>query len=326
MRSRASRALVATAAIVAAVIAAVGAFAGPALAEHGGAHGINTGEGDDGNGDGGGGGEVEVTFPTGTVEVSAGYRSELGVVSEPDRSVEAGPRIGCYYFIVVDVPPYIATFGYAEALALYEAQGDAPLAPVGIFCFFIESQAAVGGYPRIWTPNPPPGGEPPLIDLIELETFTRDQIVFDAPAPELSPVGDQVVGVASWLAVTSQLDYDSVSAQAGPIWVTATPVFEHIRWEMGNGDELLCIDDVDVVWNPALGEDDQTSDCTYVYESNGEGSLVATNVTATATWTVYVLTSDDVAANPAAVAQPRGTITQATTVVTNVRELQAVID
>ena len=314
-----------TAGLVAALfLASVSAPIETANAAHVPGHGISNSDGN--SPDQGGDGETSVSFSTDTVEVSAGFRSELRLVTEPDRSVGTRRPIGCYYFVVVDAPPYVTTFGYTAALSLYEAQGPTPLRPVGIFCFFIDTKEAVSGYPRVWIPNPGPGNEPPLIDLIELEAFARRQITFEPPVLELSPPNDQIVGVATWLAVTSPLDHNPVSAQAGPIWITATPVFEHVTWQMGNGDELVCVDDTDRVWSRERSATAQSSNCTYLFESNGEGAAVETNVTATTTWTIHVLTSDDVASNPDATGQPRGTVSQSATIVANVRELQAVID
>ena len=90
---------------------------------------------------------------------------------------------------------------------------------------------------------------------------------------------------------------------------------------MGNGDQVTCTDDVAAVWHP--DRPDQTSTCTYVYESNGAGAVVETEITATATWTILTITSDD---PEGAAPRPSGTVSRSTTFTTDVRELQAVID
>ena len=295
--------------------AAITGWLTPARAAHIEGHGISGG---DGNNDSSGG--TTVSFPTGTVEITAGFRSELAIFSEPDRTVGTRRPVGCFYFVVIDTEPHIETFGRAEALALHEQRTNTDN-PVGIHCFFIDTRAAIAGYPRVWDPTPTPGAQPPLIDLVELEIWARNQLTFTPPTPQLSPAGDQFVGIASWLAVTSELDYAPISAQAGPIWITATPVFRNVTWDMGNGDQVTCTDDVTAVWHP--DRPDQTSMCTYVYESNGDGAVVETEITATATWNILTATSDDPAG---AAPRPSGTVSRSTTFTTDVRELQAVID
>jgi len=295
--------------------AAITGWLTPARAAHIEGHGISGG---DGNNDSSGG--TAVSFPTGTVEITAGFRSELAIVSEPDRTVGTRRPVGCFYFVVIDTEPHIETFGRAEALALHEQRTNTDN-PVGIHCFFIDTRAAIAGYPRVWDPTPTPGAQPPLIDLVELEIWARNQLTFTPPTPQLSPAGDQFVGIASWLAITSELDYAPISAQAGPIWITATPVFRNATWDMGNSDQVACTDDVAAVWHP--DRPDQTSTCTYVYESNGAGAVVETEITATATWTILTVTSDD---PEGAAPRPSGTVSRSTTFTTDVRELQAVID
>jgi len=304
-----------TALALAIAAAAITGWLTPARAAHIEGHGISGG---DGNNDSSGG--TAVSFPTGTVEITAGFRSELAIVSEPDRTVGTRRPVGCFYFVVIDTEPHIETFGRAEALTLHEQRTNTDN-PIGIHCFFIDTRAAIAGYPRVWDPTPTPGAQPPLIDLVELEIWARNQLTFTPPTPQLSPAGDQFVGIASWLAITSELDYAPISAQAGPIWITATPVFRNVTWDMGNGDQVTCTDDVAAVWHP--DRPDQTSTCTYVYESNGAGAVVETEITATATWTILTVTSDD---PEGAAPRPSGTVSRSTTFTTDVRELQAVID
>ena len=111
--------------------------------------------------------------------------SELAIVSEPDRTVGTRRPVGCFYFVVIDSEPHIETFGRAEALALYEQRTNTDN-PVGIHCFFIDTRAAIAGYPRVWIPPPTPGAQPPLIDIVELEIWARNQLTF-TPPPRSSP-------------------------------------------------------------------------------------------------------------------------------------------
>ena len=72
------------------------------------------------------------------------------------------------------------------------------------------------------------------------------------------------MGIPTWLAVTSTLDYEPVSAQAGPVWATARPEFAEAVWEMANGDIVRCRSDTARSWEPVTPDDPR---CSYTYES-----------------------------------------------------------
>jgi hypothetical protein len=85
--------------------------------------------------------------------------------------------------------------------------------------------------------------------------FAQSQIDFDPPASVLSPSGRQIVGVATWLAVTSELEDPDVTAQAGLAWATVRTRFVEAVWDLGDGAVVTCTDDVATTWNPAVDAD-----------------------------------------------------------------------
>ena len=270
------------------------------------------------------GGEVDDSDAGGTPDVDrqlsddsatfmVSYREDLTVVTE--RGGRPGSQAQCGFFDVETADE----FSYAFTIV--------PTTPYERDTWFIL---------HCWTPNGSPWGDglpgfpigyeccdpgmPGLtvVDDWDVAAFAVANIDFTIPAFEVSPEAEQVVGIPTWLAVTSPIDFAPVNAAAGPIWATATPVFREAVWNLGNGDELSCTDDVAVVWQP--GVDDQTSNCTYTYITNLEGEPFAGEVTVF--WDIYWESSELGGAGP----QYWGEIEQTSAVEFNVRELQAAID
>ena len=281
-------------------------MSGTALADD---HGLAGGGGEEPPDDGG---STGTRYNNGTVTVEAAYRDSMDLVTVVDRGGPAPDPIRCgFYEFVPDIIEFFPVpREYAERIAN-------PL----IHCWWDNGgfddpwTFPLPGYPQPWDPTGPPPG--PIVTHEEVSEFAADSIAFELPTPETSPTLDQVVGIPTWLAVTSTLDYPQVSAQAGNVWAIVTPTFSHVVWTMGNGDEVTCTADADTTWDPD-GGDDQTSECTYLYETNGEGEPVT--VRATVFWDLSRET------NETGGVVPWITVSQFTDVVINVRELQAVID
>ncbi len=168
---------------------------------------------------------------------------------------------------------------------------------------------------RHWTDPVPPQ----IVTDVEVAQYAANSIKFARPTPVLSPMTNQVVGVPTWLAVTSELSYGPVSAQAGNVWATVRPRFSHATWNLGNGDTVTCVADVATTWDPDVDPDAQSSDCAYTFDSNDEGEAFVGSVSVT--WRVQ-FTSNETGPRGQALAP----ITLTTPVVFNVRELQAVIN
>jgi hypothetical protein len=259
-----------------------------------------------GTGTGGGGGDSGAEIIDSTLLVWAGSESDLVITGSPGST--GGRLILCSWHDIghaVDTPALGGVENLVEGHYYY------------IQCHFSDDQTIVAGYPI--TASYVVGDMPGIAaDTAEVARFAVNHLNFESPLPVLSPAGDQIVGVETWLAVTSQLDYPSISADAGPVWATVRPVFRSVTWDMGNGDRVTCTREggATTVWN-RNGSANQSSGCTYVYGANGDGEFA---VNATVTWDILQRNDQ----NPAE--HPWGSLTLATTLTVPVRELQAVID
>ncbi len=244
-----------------------------------------------------------------TLIVTAGSERDLTLTATPGRG--DGRVIKCGWFQ--------AEFGDLIIFDIVQLRDPVAGETYMLWCWYADDGTDVPGFPvRVVYQRPVIAGEPATTE--ETTLFALDSITFAAPALALSPAGEQVVGIPTWLAVTSQLDYPQVSAAAGPVWATVQPVFRDVTWDMGNGDTVTCTLETDATttWDPT-GPPDQTSSCVYVYESNGEGDGEV-HLSATVSWTILQRTN----LNPNW--HTWGTLSLTTTAPVTVRELQAVID
>ncbi|MEQ8842210.1 MAG: hypothetical protein RIB98_14600 [Acidimicrobiales bacterium] len=252
--------------------------------------------------------------PTGTIwddhtlVVTAATPGTLSLTDTPGAPYD-GPRIYCAWFSVVVTSTGVDIVGIADPTV-----GDTYV----FNCWYTDPFADIyPGYPIVAVFDPvvdPPG---PLITTPEVARFALDSIVFESPVAVTAPAVTHVVGVESWFAVDSELDYDAASAQAGPVWATVRPEFRHVTWDLGNGDRLVCTDDARTRWSTD-GPDDQTSACTYAYRSSGEEAMAAS---ATAHWTIWQQTD-----RTAGEWTVWGTVSLTTPLSIDVVELEAVIN
>ncbi len=251
---------------------------------------------------------TNVEETVGGVVVTAGSSGSLTTTSHPGRP-GTGPTIYCGWF------RFRGGFG-SEVIVLL---GD-PVSPiVGHFyalnCWTDERDDPYPGYPII---RQYPGrreipGE--AVSTGEAAQFAIAHIDFELPEIELSPPHQQIVGIPSWLAVTSQLHYDQVSANAGPVWATVWASFRDVTWDFGNGASRVCTQDVSKVWDSTTNQP-QTSRCTYTY-TNSSGSPF--DLTATVRWNIWQQTNT----NPSW--HWWGTISRSTTIPLHVTQLQSAI-
>jgi hypothetical protein len=176
----------------------------------------------------------------------------------------------------------------------------------------------LAGYPvaaQYPEPNDPPPGN--VITASVAARHAVESIAFELPSVELSPARDQIVGVPSWFAITSELVYTEVTAEAGAVFATVRPAFDNVTWDLGNGDQLACTVDATTTWDPNAA-DGQTSACSYTYESSPDGDSFAGS--ATVTWNIWQVTNETSGAEVF-----WGTVTLTTDVTVAVTELQAAI-
>lgn len=174
----------------------------------------------------------------------------------------------------------------------------------------------VRGYPRrvVYDPREVQGD---AVTGWEVAEYAVGLLGLERPRPAIAPPGRQLVGVETWFAVASRLNYSEASAQAGTTWATVRAKFRDVTWDFGPEGELECTTDAATSWNPDLPGDRQTSQCTKVFtHASGPEGLAAT---VTATWDINWRSSD----NP--VWRPHDSVSFTETIRLNIFELQAVI-
>jgi hypothetical protein len=128
---------------------------------------------------------------------------------------------------------------------------------------------------------------------VDLAEEARRQL--DLPAPEIHmspPAGtDSVVGVPVYLWVPpEEWQADGATAEIPGVIVAVRAVPDRTVWNMGNGDEVVCLGPGNP-WDPSVPEEAQPSQCRYTYRSTSVGQpderfTVTATVYWKASWTV----------------------------------------
>ena len=243
------------------------------------------------------------------VVVTAGSSGSLTTTFHPGQP-GTGPTIYCGWFHftggfgseVIDLvgDPVSPRVGFVYALNCWTSGRDNPYPGYPLFERYPGRREIPGK----------------VVSTEEAAQFAIAHIDFELPEIELSPPGRQVVGIESWLAVTSKLRYDEVSANAGPVWATVWASFRDVTWSFGDGARPeRCTRDVAKVWDPTTNQP-QSSRCTYTY-TNSSGSPF--DLTATVRWNIWQQTNT----NPSW--HWWGTISRSTTIPLHVTQLQSAI-
>jgi hypothetical protein len=218
--------------------------------------------------------ETTTTWRDDTLVVTAATPGTLALTTTPGAPYD-GPLIHCGWF---DLEITSTTVDLARPTT--PTVGDTYV----YNCWYTDPWAdRYPGYPIVAVFDPvvdPPG---PVVTTPDAARFAVDSIRFEPPAVRTAPPAAHVVGVPSWFAVTSELDYAPASAQAGPVWATVRPVFRDATWTLGDGEPLVCTADATTLWDPE-GPDGQSSDCAHAFESVPEASGAAS---VTIAWTVW---------------------------------------
>ncbi|MEZ5246267.1 MAG: hypothetical protein R2707_14290 [Acidimicrobiales bacterium] len=254
--------------------------------------------------------ETTTEWSDNTLVVTAAAPGTLELTDTPGAPYD-GPRIHCAWFTLV--------IGGTTLDAVRIA--DPEVGATYVYnCWFVDPwDDRYPGYPLVAVYDPivdPPG---PLITTPVAARYALDSIEFERPSVVTSPAGIQIVGIPSWFAVDSELDYAPASAQAGPVWATVRPVFRDVTWDLGDGARLVCTDDATTRWDPT-GPDDQHSRCIHTFTRAPSPSDPGP-ISATASWTIWQRT--DRTAGSWVV---WGTVSLTTSVDLPVIGLQAVID
>ena len=146
----------------------------------------------------------------------------------------------------------------------------------------------------------------------------RRYLELPTPEPQLSPPGDQIVNVASWLAVTDWSTQRSTVSVPG-ITVTVDAVPESVTWSMGDGTAAVVCTGPGSIYVPTEPVAEQQPTCTHTFARSSarepSGAFIVTvTVRWLATWTVTGFPGGG----------PLGTIARSSTFPIRVAEVQAI--
>ena len=111
----------------------------------------------------------------------------------------------------------------------------------------------------------------PAPDPEALRASAQDELRLPTPRLAMSPPGEQVVHIASWLWLDGESwRPHSSSASAGGVTATVTATPTRTLWDMGNGDVIAC-DGPGVPYDSARADAGQSTDCSYTYRTSSAG-------------------------------------------------------
>jgi len=134
--------------------------------------------------------------------------------------------------------------------------------------------------PAIWEPDGTAPGAVPSVPALLQQAIGQAALV--NPTIVLNPQGDQVVNLATWLAVQpGQWSTVVASATAGGVTTSVTATPEAVLWNLGDGDSITC-PGPGVVYDPSEPASEQSTYCGYVWpESSADAPGGVFEVTAT---------------------------------------------
>jgi hypothetical protein len=111
----------------------------------------------------------------------------------------------------------------------------------------------------------------PAPDPEALRASAQEELRLPSPRVGMSPPGEQVVHVASWLWLDGDIwRPHSSSASAGGVTATVTATPTRTRWDMGNGEVVLC-DGPGTPYDPSRDDASQSTTCSYTYRNSSAG-------------------------------------------------------
>lgn len=134
--------------------------------------------------------------------------------------------------------------------------------------------------------RPSSGSTPAPPDPAQMARSIAQRTPLPVPAVRTSPPAgeDQLVNLPTWLWVE---DWSPRSARAseGPLTVTVVATPRSVTWRMGDGSEVVC--GAGTPRNPALREEQQSTDCSHTYRrSSATQPGLLYQARATMTWDV----------------------------------------
>lgn len=111
----------------------------------------------------------------------------------------------------------------------------------------------------------------PAPDPEALRASAQEELRLPSPRIAMSPPGEQVVQVASWLWLDGGLwRPHSSSASAGGVTATVTATPTRTLWDMGNGETVVC-EGPGTPYDPSRADAAQSTSCSYTYRNSSAG-------------------------------------------------------
>ncbi|HML00884.1 MAG TPA: hypothetical protein VK428_11890 [Acidimicrobiales bacterium] len=134
--------------------------------------------------------------------------------------------------------------------------------------------------PAIWEPDGTAPGTVPSVPALLQQAIGQAALV--DPTIVMNPPGDQVVNLATWLAVQpGQWSTVVALATAGGVTTSVTATPEAVLWNLGDGDSVTC-PGPGVVYDTSEPASEQSTYCSYVWpESSADAPGGVFKMTAT---------------------------------------------
>ncbi len=139
----------------------------------------------------------------------------------------------------------------------------------------------------VWIPDAAPGLRAPAPDPAALAEQARSQLRLAGPAIDRNPVGDQLVGLPTWLWLDpAGWTQASATAAAGGVSVTAVATPVAVVWSLGDGGTVTCTGP-GTPFPPGSDPKSASPDCGHTYRNRSLDAPGGTySVTATVRWDV----------------------------------------
>jgi len=248
---------------------------------------------DDGPGSGGIWGNVDCSqnpYPgcglsAGSGGTDSGGHGGTQPVSDSTPGDQSGPDP---FYCLDNLLPYEPADGTLSPPDGQKASDGAWYASV---CRGVNSHNPTGSdyYPPVWIVNGP--NPPPAITPAELAQSAYSNLDLTAPTIHLSPAGQQLVNLPTWLAITG---WANTTATAGvpatvttpTVSVTATASPKSVVWSTGDGVTVTC-DGPGTVFRAGDDPSSPSPTCGHTYRVSSAGEPgAAFTVSATVHWSV----------------------------------------
>ncbi|MCQ3812856.1 MAG: hypothetical protein KTU85_00340 [Acidimicrobiia bacterium] len=204
---------------------------------------------------------TEVTEVAQGIQVTAGTQGSLGLTTTPGRPGR-GPTLYCAFYNFQVTP---------EGVEPLYTGGPVHIQPNTLYlvnCWTDRQDEPYAGYPITVVTGQRFSVPGAAVVESEAAQYAVEHLNLEVPKIVLSPPSQQIVGVPTWLAITSRVQYPTVSANAGPVWASVKAQFRSVTWDLGDGSPALrCFGDFNKVWDRTTNQP-QSSNCTYTYTHN----------------------------------------------------------